>query len=35
MLPTGTKNRDLDVHEYLHQTPFNQAFDEQQQQQLE
>lgn len=29
MLPTGTKNRDLDVHEYLHQTPFNQAFDEQ------
>jgi CRAL/TRIO domain len=29
MLPSGTKNRDLDVHEYLHQTPFNQAFDEQ------
>ena len=28
MLPEGKKNRELDLEEYLHQTPFHQAFDE-------
>lgn len=28
MLPTGKKNRKLDLDEYLQETPFDQAFDE-------
>jgi hypothetical protein len=28
MLPGGSKTRELDVDEYLYQTPFHQAFDE-------
>ena len=28
MLPSGTKNRDLDLDEYLYQTPFDKAFDQ-------
>jgi hypothetical protein len=28
MLPGGSKTRELDVEEYLYQTPFHQAFDE-------
>lgn len=28
MLPTGRKNRELDLDEYLQDTPFNKAFDE-------
>jgi hypothetical protein len=28
MMPGGTKNRDLDVDEYLYQTPFDRAFED-------
>jgi len=29
MLPSGTMNRALDLEEYLHETPFDRAFDDQ------